>query len=552
MYKTSAFVKGLLVVGLAAMLCGYVLAEQSARTDQDKATQQTQQQTQQQRQQAMPQGAGARQSGMLHKTSKIIGKEVKNTQNEDLGSIDDLVLTADNQQVSYAALSTGGALGVGAKYYAIPWSALQVGPQGDITLSISKSQLDQATAFDRNNWPAQPNWQLTSSTMPGQMPGQQPTMGTQRGTTDQTRDRTPSDTSAARPGQSTDRTQTPRPGTSDTDRTTGGQGAQADSQRQGMTTTDRSRQMTGRTGTGMGAGEMAASRDVQFRRVTNLTGTSVRNAEGEDIGDIEDFVVDASQGQIAYTIVSFGGFWGIGEKFAAVPATAIQIQPRRHIARLDADRETLEKIAFDPDEFPDLSNREYAQRLHETFNAEPYWTVMGYVGSEQEQAAAQKAWGAEGQFARHFDPKNVKTVQGTVQSVGTFQPEGAAPGAPGGLRIRITTDDGNLVTVYGGPQWYAQQHDFYVKPGDKISVTGSETKIGWRPVLVASQIKAADRTLQLRSETGQPLWQGAQQGMQPGMQERRQGTMQPRSGQQGATQQPGSTTQRQPGQQSNN
>lgn len=533
MYKTSAFVKGLLVVSVAAMLCGYVLAaEQSTQKDQDKATQQTQPQSEQQRQQAMPQGAGAPMSGMLHRTSKLLGKEVKNTQNENLGSIHDLVLTSDDQQVSYAALSSGGALGVGAKYYAVPWSALQVSPQGDITMAISKNQLDQATAFDKDNWPAQANWQLTSSM------GQGP-MGSQRGTMDQSRDRTGSDTSPSRPGQTMDKTQTPRSGTSDTGRTTERSTAQTDSQRQGTMDTDRDRQMTSRTGMGTGADTMAASRDVKYRRVSHLTGTSVRNAEGEDIGNIEDFVIDASQGQVAYTIVSFGGLWGIGEKYAAIPSTAIQIQPRRNIARLDADRATLEKIAFEPGKFPDLSNREYAQRLHETFNAEPYWTVLGYVGSEQEQAAAQKAWGAEGQFAKHFDPKNVKTVQGTVQSVGTFQPEGAAPGTSGGLRIRLTTDDGNLVTVFAGPQWYAQQHDFFVKPGDKISVTGSETKIGWRPVLVASQIKAGDRTLQLRSETGQPLWQ-AQQG-QPGM---RPGTMQPqRPGQ--APQQPGSTGQRQ-------
>ncbi len=306
--------------------------------------------------------------------------------------------------------------------------------------------------------------------------------------------------------------------------------------------------MTGRTGTAMGAGATATNRDVQYRRVSNITGTSVRNAEGEDIGDIEDFVIDASQGQVAYAVISFGGFWGIGEKFAAVPATAIQIQPRRNVARLDADRDTLEKIAFDADEFPDLSNREYAQRLHETFNAEPYWTVMGYVGADQDQAASQKAWGTDSQFAKHFDAKNVTTIQGTVQSIGNFQPEGAAPGAPGGMRIRLTTDDGNLVTVYAGPQWYAQQNDFYVKPGDKISVTGSQTKIGWRPVLVASQIKAGDRTLRLRSETGQPLWQSQSLGQQSGQdQQQRQGATQPQRPGQSSTQ-PSGGTQRQQGQ----
>jgi hypothetical protein len=170
--------------------------------------------------------------------------------------------------------------------------------------------------------------------------------------------------------------------------------------------------------------------------------------------------------------------------------------------------------------------------------------VLGYVGSEQDRAAAQKAWGPEGEFAKHFDAKNVKTIEGTVQSVGTFQPEGAAAGAAGGLRIRLTTSDGNLVTVYAGPQWFAQQNDFYLKPGDKISVTGAETKIGWRPVLVASQIKSGDRTLRLRNENGQPVWQTQSMGSMD--QGQRQGTTTPRPGQStqpgSQTGQPGSTT----------
>jgi sporulation protein YlmC with PRC-barrel domain len=554
MCKTKGSFKGLLVVGVAAVLCGYVLAgEPSTQRDQDKAKQptqrqtqpSTQQQTQQQRQQASQQGMDAQMmSGKLHRTSKLIGKEVKDAQNEDLGSIYDLVLTSDHQQVSYAALSSGGTWGMGAKYYAVPWSAFQVNAQGDITTSLNKNQLDQMAAFDRDNWPAQANAQLTSSIGQGAMSRPSWQTDTQRqSTTDQTRDRSTTDTGQTRPGQTTDRVGGQQ-GTSDTDRTTDrpgsqtGAGAQAGTTTQRPTATDttRDRQMTGRMGTTTGSGATAMNRDVQFRRVSNITGTSVRNAEGEDIGDIEDFVIDASQGQVAYTVISFGGFWGIGEKFAAVPISAVDLQPRRNIAKLDADRQTLEKIAFDPDEFPDLSNSQYAQQLHEVFDADPYWIVLGFVSPEQDPAASQRAWGTESQFAKHFDAKNVTTIQGTVQSIGSFLPEGAAPGSPGGMRIRVTTDDGNLVTVYAGPQWYAQQNDFYVKPGDKINVTGSQTKIGWRPVLVASQIQAGDRTLRLRNEAGLPLWQSQPTGQ--GQQQRQSTTPSQRpgqSGQQGST-----------------
>jgi sporulation protein YlmC with PRC-barrel domain len=544
MSTKRAFLKGLVVVSVAAMLCGYVLAaEQSTQRDQDKNKQQGQQtqqgqqstqQTQQQKQQGMQSMGGItgmQTSGTLHRTSKIIGKDVKGAQNENLGSVYDLVLTSDDQEVSYAALSSGGTWGMGAKYYAIPWSALQVNSQGDITTSLTKSQLDQAS-FDKNNWPAQASPQLMSSTSSGAMSGQSSQMGTQRQSTDQTRDRDATDAGRTRSGQTSDRSND-QPGAIGSQTDTGSQTGSATG-RQGTMDTARDRQTMGQTGAAMGSDMTASNKDVQYRRVSNLTGTAVRNAQGEDIGNIEDFVVDTTGGQVAYTVVSFGGFWGIGEKLAAVPATAVEIEARRHVARLDADRATLEKVAFKADEFPDLSNKEYAQRLHETFNAEPYSPVLGYVGSK-DQATSQKAWGNESQFAKQFNAKNVTTIQGTVQSVGNFQPEGGTSGTSGGLRIRITTDDGKLVTVYGGPQSYAQQHDFYLKPGDKISVTGSETKIGWRQVLVASQIKSGDKTLMLRNESGQPLWQ-SQQGQQPGQSTT---TGQPRSGQSG---QPGSTS----------
>ncbi len=357
--KTRVFVRGLLVIGLVGLFCGYVLAaEQSTRSDRE-TTQQTQQQTQQQRQQTMRQGAAAQQAATLQRTSKLIGKDVKNTENEDVGSIYDLVLTSDHQQISYAALSHGGTWGFGAKYFAVPWSAFQVGPQGDLILPVSRNHLEQASGFDRNNWPAQADTQWLTSTRQGQISGRSsPQTGARQGTTDT--------------GPATDR-----------------QSAQSGTQRQSTTRdADSDRPMTARTETDTGYGATATSRDIEHRRVSNLTGTTVTNAEGDDIGNIEDFVIDARRGQVAYTIVSFGGFWGIGEKYSAVPASAIQLNPRRNTARLDADRETLESIAFDSDEFPDLSNQQYAQRLHETFNAEPYWTVMGFVSPEQEQAAA--------------------------------------------------------------------------------------------------------------------------------------------------------------------
>jgi len=260
--------------------------------------------------------------------------------------------------------------------------------------------------------------------------------------------------------------------------------------------------------------------DVQNRRVNKLTGTSVRNPQNEDIGDIEDFVVDVSNGRLAYTVVSFGGFWGIGEKYAAIPSRAINLQSQQGVAMLNADRQALESVAFDPGQWPDLTNREYAQRLREIFKEQPYRATLGYVspGQRPTRGDSQQAWSARGDYARHFDANNVTTIQGTVQSVGTFEP---ARGVSEGLRLRVKTSDGKLVTVHAGPASFAQRQNFTLMSGDNVTITGSHTKIGWRSVFVASEIQKGNETLRLRSKTGEPLWSMPAQQGQMGQQRRR-------------------------------
>ena len=55
----------------------------------------------------------------------VIGSEVVNKLNEDLGKIEDLVLDTGAGRIAYAVLSFGGFLGMGDKYFAIPWNAFR-------------------------------------------------------------------------------------------------------------------------------------------------------------------------------------------------------------------------------------------------------------------------------------------------------------------------------------------------------------------------------------------------------------------------------------------
>jgi sporulation protein YlmC with PRC-barrel domain len=91
----------------------------------------------------------------LPRASKLIGADVENMQGEDLGKIEDIVLDPQDGRVAYAVLSLGGFLGIGEKYFAIPWSALtaKAGEDNTLMLNVDKEKLKNAPGFDKNNWP---------------------------------------------------------------------------------------------------------------------------------------------------------------------------------------------------------------------------------------------------------------------------------------------------------------------------------------------------------------------------------------------------------------
>jgi sporulation protein YlmC with PRC-barrel domain len=91
----------------------------------------------------------------LPRASKLIGADVENGQGEDLGQIEDVVLDPQEGRVAYAVLSFGGFLGLGEKYFAIPWSALtaKAGDDDTLILNVDKEKLKNAPGFERNSWP---------------------------------------------------------------------------------------------------------------------------------------------------------------------------------------------------------------------------------------------------------------------------------------------------------------------------------------------------------------------------------------------------------------
>jgi sporulation protein YlmC with PRC-barrel domain len=93
--------------------------------------------------------------------STFEGETVVNLQGETLGEIEDIMLDVRSGRIAYAVLAVGGLLGIGEKYFAIPWRALTLDTDRKcFVLDADKERLNNAPGFDKEHWPrSAPAWE---------------------------------------------------------------------------------------------------------------------------------------------------------------------------------------------------------------------------------------------------------------------------------------------------------------------------------------------------------------------------------------------------------
>jgi sporulation protein YlmC with PRC-barrel domain len=100
--------------------------------------------------------------------------------------------------------------------------------------------------------------------------------------------------------------------------------------------------------------------DKKYRRVlaaSTLAGDSVRNSAGEDLGKVDEIMIDIPSGRVAYAVLSFGGVLGMGNKLFAVPWSALTVDEDEKCFVLDVNQKTLESApGFDKDHWPDMAD----------------------------------------------------------------------------------------------------------------------------------------------------------------------------------------------------
>jgi hypothetical protein len=241
---------------------------------------------------------------------------------------------------------------------------------------------------------------------------------------------------------------------------------------------------------------------ADMARASEVIGLKVQDPRYDRVHRLQDALIVARGGNLAYGLVSFGGFLGVADKIAAVPWSSLTIRAPEGFAKLDASRQTLETASINEEDLGRLAQRQYAREIYNDFGVRPYWEVFGFAPGE-EMGTSMNAWKAVSSYNKNFDPSKLTTVEGTIESVGTFYPEN---GATPGTSLNIKTKDGASLVVYAGPRDFTMHKDLALTSGKDISVTGCKTTVNGKSVIIASQLKVQGKTLKLRDQQGKPEW----------------------------------------------
>ncbi|MCU0863714.1 MAG: PRC-barrel domain-containing protein [Planctomycetes bacterium] len=386
----------------------------------------------------------AQQLAMRSKASAMIGCAITNSKNESLGEIQDIVLDATNHRIAYAVVGFGGFLGMGEKYFALPWRLFEFAQRGSdstphATLGLDREALKAAPGFDKSNWPdmANPAWAgKVDEYYVGRNERELPK-------------------GAEEP-----------------------KGSAKDGTR--------------------GVSQDPSSPAFSHRRLSQIIGTHVVDAAHNRTADVEDLVVDTQAGKIDGVLLSFGGTLGMGESITLVPVESLTFDTKKRVYVLPVDETQLAGMALKDGVWPTLNDDAW---LHTGRAA----CLAARKANDAKPAVAVIDASARRHNARTavYDTGLVETMSGTVTTIGSVATE---EGHPEVLRLRVRLTDGRDMVVHAAPATFQAQRELGLRPGSKVEITGVPTKTGWRSVVLAGELKVDGKVAKLRDDKGTPTW----------------------------------------------
>jgi hypothetical protein len=124
---------------------------------------------------------------------------------------------------------------------------------------------------------------------------------------------------------------------------------------------------------------MTTASSLETKETTSLIGsdkvegTAVYGGDQKKIGSLERVMIDKISGKVAYAVLSFGGFLGMGEDYYPVPWAMLRYDTDLGGYRLNLTKDQLEQAPKFSDSQGWNWNRENDRRVYQYYEANPYW-----------------------------------------------------------------------------------------------------------------------------------------------------------------------------------
>ena len=128
--------------------------------------------------------------------------------------------------------------------------------------------------------------------------------------------------------------------------------------------------------------------------------------------------------------------------------------------------------------------------------------AAGALAQTQGQSSTSAGWPQ----GRMYNPNTVEKLDGKIQSMETVT--AGRTDIPARVLLKLKTSKDKLETIYLGPQWYLEQQEAKLTPGDYIQVRGSRITMDDQPLILPNEIIKNSKVLKFWDDQGRPLWRG--------------------------------------------
>jgi len=118
---------------------------------------------------------------------------------------------------------------------------------------------------------------------------------------------------------------------------------------------------------------LAAKENTALIASDKVEGTAVYGTDEKKIGKLERVMIDKISGKVAYAVLSFGGFMGMGGDYYPVPWATLKYDTNLGGYRVNLTKDQLEKAPKYSSGTDWSWNRENDQRVYDYYKTPPYW-----------------------------------------------------------------------------------------------------------------------------------------------------------------------------------